>query len=216
MVFPHPATVFDLALVQLTMGEYVQIRFAYREELSGLIYEYLHTDNVKVTSYKNQYKRAIQEAFYPAFELGIKDGGGEPPAQGADLEWINAKAEAEWGFADSLFSALKELKALAKEEGEQVLDGVPDQRADGYARTLDGIYSEGKTRGAANKMLTFGGEDGAESCKTCQKLKGKRHRASWWIKKGLMPGQPGNGNYECGGYQCQHYLFDDFGNIYSV
>ena len=115
---------------------------------------------------------------------------------------------------DMLFQQLKELKALAKIDGYQILEGVAEQRAEGYARTLDGIYSEGKIRGAKNKMLTFGGDDGEESCKTCQKYKGQRHRASWWVKRDLIIYR-GNMNYECGCWQCQHYFFDDSGNVYT-
>lgn len=205
-----------LAIAELTLGEYAGIRNEYRSMVWGLVQEYLYTDGARPDRFRNAFKRTIQEAFYPAFEMGLKDGGGVDRAEGADLEWINAKADAERGYVDLLFQKLKELKSLAKEEGLSVLEGEANRRADGYARTLDAVYSEGKARGAGNKMLTFGGEDGEESCNTCQRLKGQRHRASWWIKRGLIPGQPGNSNYDCGGYQCQHYLFDDKGNVFNV
>jgi len=220
------ATVFDLALAQLALGDYAPIRYVYTATISGLINDYLYSDNVKVTTYQNAFKRAIQEAFYPAFEQGLEDGGGEVPAQGDDLAWVNAKAEAERGFSDMLWQQLKELKAeqraedeAAKKENRQaenLFAGVGDARAAGYARTLDAVYSEGKIRGAKNQMLTFGGSDGEESCDTCQKLKGARHRASWWKNHGLIPGQPGNSQYECGGFRCQHVLFSDKGEIFTV
>ena len=167
------ATVFDLALAQLAIGDYAPIRYEYKATIEGLVRQYLYEDGVKITSFKSAFKRAVQEGFYPAFEQGLIDGGSEPPAVEDDLDWINAKAAAEWGYVDMLFQQLKELKAEAKTEGYQILEGVAEARAEGYARTLDGIYSEGKIRGAKNKMLTFGGDDGEESCKTCQKYKGQ-------------------------------------------
>jgi hypothetical protein len=212
----EPATVFDLAIAQLTLGEYANIRYTYKSIIQGTITEYFYTDNVSITRFRNVWRKAVQEAFYPAFEMGLVDGGGESPAVEDDLAWINAKADAERGFVDELFQRLKELKKLAAEEGRGVLEGVAEARSEGYARTLDGVYSEGKIRGAKNQMLTFGGSDGFESCRTCQRLKGQRHRASWWKSKGLIPGQPGNDNYDCGGYQCQHILFNDKGEIFNV
>lgn len=208
------ATVFDLVVVNLAIGDYAPIRFEYKAMIEGIVTEYLYTDKVSITRFRNAFKRAIVEAFVPAFEQGLKDGGGVDFAEGEDLDWINAKVDAEFGFVDMLFQQLKDLKTQAKEEGNQIFLGVPENKAEGYARTLDGIYSEGKIRGSKNKMLTFGGDDGEESCRTCQKLKGQRHRASWWKNHGLIIYR-GNSNYECGCWQCQHYLFDDQGNIYT-
>lgn len=197
-------------LVQLSVGDYAPIRAGYEIEIAGIISEYCSTPGAKVSRFKNQFKRAIQESFYPAFEQGLIDGGGEAPAQGDDLDWINAKAEEEWGNVDMLFQQLKEAKT---EDGFDA-GAEASRRAASYAKTLDGVYNQGRLRGAKNKMLTFGGEDGQESCATCQKLKGQRHRASWWVKKGLTIFR-GNANYECGCWNCQHYFYDDDGNLFT-
>jgi hypothetical protein len=212
----HQASVFDLALVLLSIGDYAPIRSAYSFEIAGIVREYLYTEgNPRVTRFQSLFKRAITEAFYPAFDQGLIDGGGEAPAQGDDLEWLNAKVAAEHGYAESLFQSLKELKKQSEEEGVGIFEGVPEARAEGYAKTLDGIYSEGKIRGAGNQMLTFGGKDGKESCGTCQKLNGQRHKASWWIGHDLVPYQ-GNANLDCGGWQCEHILFNDKGEVFRV
>ncbi len=52
------------------------------------------------------------------------------------------------------------------------------------------------------------GDDGAESCADCSKYKDKRHKASWWISHNAVPP---NRDFECGGYNCEHYLIDDDG-----
>ena len=203
------------AVAELSVGDYAPTRNAYQMEVGGYINEYLYTDKARVTKYVSGVKRAIVNAFYPAFEQGLLDGGGTAPAQGDDLEWINSKVEAEFGFVEELFQRLKDLKKQVAEEGPGILSGVANKRSEGYARALDGVYSEGKIRGAKNIMLTFGGPDGNESCKTCQKLKGKRHRASWWKNHGLTIYR-GNANYDCGCWQCEHFLFDDKGNVYTL
>lgn len=203
------------AIVDLSVGEYSQIRYAYKMEIGGAIAEYLYTEGVTIARFKNLFKKAIVNHFYKAFELGIKDGGGGDQAEGADLDWINAKVDAEFGFVAVLFQQLKELKSLIPDEGMGILEGVAEERAEGYARTLDGVYSEGKIRGAKNMMLTFDGDDGKENCRTCRRLKGQRHKASWWMKKGLTIFR-GNQNYECGCWECRHYLFNDKGEIFTV
>ena len=208
--------IFDLMVVKLALGDYAQTRFEYSATIQGIVREYLYSDNVRITRFRNDFKKAILQAFYPAFEIGLSDGGGEPPATGDDLAWINAKADAEFGYTDSLFQYLKELKQQAQEEGLQILSGVAEEKGEGYARTLDAVYGEGKVRGAKNKMLTFGGRSGIESCPECIKLMGKRHKASWWIAHGLVPGQPGNTNFSCAGYRCEHFLYDDRGEIFNV
>jgi hypothetical protein len=203
------------AIAQLSVGDYYPIRSGYKMEVKGHIDEYLYSDNVKITRFRNSFKRAILEAFYPAFEQGLMDGGGEAPAQDEDLDWINARVDRELTFVDDLFEYLKDLKKQAKEEDNSIFEGVSELRSEGYARTLDGIYSTGKIMAKKNIMLTFGGPDGVESCAECKKLKGQRHRASWWIGHGLLLTR-GNENYTCGVYHCEHHLYDVKGNVYTV
>lgn len=211
-------TVFDLMVAQqvyaLSLGDYAPIREAYRLAIWGAVNEYLTTQNVRVTRFKNGLKREMLAGFTDAFNQGYGDGGGDIAEMlPEDGQWLTAKMNAEIGYIDSLFVALKELKAEAKEDPTATA-GEADRRATGYTNTLDGVYAEGKLRGAGNKMLTFGGQDGNESCATCQRLKGARHGARWWVRHHLIPGQPGNDNYKCGGYQCEHFLYDDNGSLF--
>ena len=204
----------SLIVANLALGAYAAIREAHRLTVWGNVQDYLYTANAKVTRFKNEIKKEMLSAFTEAFNEGYLDGGGDPDDKdAADDEWLTAKMNAEIGYIDQMFAQLKELKTEAKEDPD-VLKGVADKRADGYARGLDGIYSEGKIRGAKNMMLTFAGDDGEESCVTCQKMKGQRHRASWWTKRGLTIFR-GNTNYECGCYNCQHFLHDDKGSVYT-
>ena len=210
------ATVFDLALAQLSIGDYAPIRSEYYMATAGTIREYLYTKGANTLRFTQRFRAFIAEYLPMAFNQGYTDGGGEPPVEPEDADWLSAKIDGEKTYAAILFAQLKELKTLAEEEGDSVFEGVPERHADGYCRTLDGVYSEGKIRGAKNKMLTFGGRSGRESCPDCQRLMGQRHRAKWWKAKGLIPGQPGNRNFSCGGWQCEHVLFDDRGEIYNV
>lgn len=204
-----------LVLAELSVGDYAPIRSAYKMEIAGAVMEYLLTDKAKITKFRNAFKRAITDNFQAAFYQGYTDGGGDPKeAAPEDEAWLTAKINAEFGHVDMLFQQLKEFKA---DPDTQVSDyqAEAEKRAEGYARTLDGVYSEGKVRGSKDIMLTFGGNDGEESCKTCQRLQGQTHKKSWWVRRGLVPTR-GNMNYDCGVFNCQHFLYDNKGNIYTV
>lgn len=212
-------TIFDLVmgeqLTQLSLGEYAEVRRMYRNEIWAAIQDYFIQEKVRITRFKNLMRKAMANAFVEAIEIGFADGGGGDwgkDAEPEDRQWAAARTNAEMGFIESLFYELRDLKS----EGVDAWTGEADRRADGYAKTLDAVYSEAKLRGSKSIMLTFGGSDGEESCKTCQKLKGQRHKASWWIKRGLVPGRPGNHAFECGGWQCQHILWDDTGKVWTT
>lgn len=203
-VIPHLSPSTNAALK--ATGEYSAIRLNYFILTYQAVYEYL-TSSRPVTSFRNAMSQAVVEAFGGAVDLGYQEGGAELPLDDDTLAWLNGEVDRELGFVSDLFSRLRD-------EFEGDPDTEATARAEGYANRLDAIYSEAKTRAAKNKMLTFNGDDGKESCPECKKMKGQRHRASWWIKHGLIPG-PGNTNYTCNGYNCEHRLYDDDGNEWT-
>ena len=201
---------------------YSQIRSIYKYEIKNAILGYFIEGSDNPFKYAAEMKKSMSAAFSDAFESGYEEGGGSvPDIADSDKLWLSNKKETERGFIGQLFDRLKEMKKESREEGQTQdeflyeIDLEIETRSEGYAKTLDGIFDEGKLRGAKNIMLTFDGEDGEESCPECKKWKGKRHKASFWVKRGLVPGQPGNQNFSCCGYNCRHYLFDDEGNIWA-
>lgn len=67
------------------------------------------------------------------------------------------------------------------------------------------MYDEGIASANGNAMMEFAGDDGDESCKTCQRLKGQRHRMKDWKRRRLRP-QVDTENFKCGGWRCKHVL----------
>ena len=192
-------------------GPYSSIRAVYKYEVKNAILGYLVDDSTNPVKYRNQMAKAMVTAFKDAFDRGYIDGGGSTSEmEQSDRDWVYSKQITERGFINQLFDRLKELK---KEEPDEDNTGEADARSESYSTTLDGVYSEGVLRGNKNQMLTFDGDDGEESCPECRKLKGKRHSSKWWVNRGLIPGQPGNQNYTCRGYNCHHYLYNDSGEI---
>ena len=200
------------------MSNYGAINQEYQISFAAIITEYLYADRATRSVYAEKLKRLVVDYFSMAFEAGWADAGGDPddiPAK--DLSWLLDKKHAEYANIDLMMYSLKEVRANLKDIPEGEWPAIIDQRTSGYTKTLDGIYSEGKLRGSKSDIsLTFVGSDGRENCITCAKWKGKRHRISFWLKRGLIPGQPGNPNFECHGYNCYHYLADDKGKRYTL
>lgn len=90
---------------------------------------------------------------------------------------------------------------------EAGMSGTPDTRAPLWKSTSDQFYYAGIESADKNGMYSFEGDDGKENCNTCSKLKGQKHRMSWWVSKELRPGID-HDNFECGTWpdHCQHYL----------
>lgn len=200
----------------LSLDMYAAIRMEYEITIEAAMVNYMFDIGGRSTKYKSAFKTAIGTYFGEAFKQGFEDGSGlfyPDDASMDDIAWVGAKQTAEFGYVDSLFLQLKQLKDT---ETQNVWYPEIKRRVQGYLRTLDGVYNEGKLRGHRDRALTFTGNDGQESCPTCMKWKGKRHRASFWINRSLIPGQPGNDAFECRGYNCQHFLIDDDGNLFML
>lgn len=196
-------------LIKKLMGTYPQVRKKYYEDVFAAVYDYLDSDK-QVTTYRNAMNTAIATAFLNTGDIAWEDGGGELPIEQDVLDWLIAAQEAENANAGILFQNLRAIR------GQEDLNKFEyaSARANGYASTLDRIYSYIKIAAGKDIMLTLVGDDGEKSCEECQKYKGKRHKASWWVKRNLVPGI--GSAYSCGGWRCQHTLVDDSGKIWSL
>lgn len=201
-----------IAELAISASDYSALRSQYWETIYLACLSYLVQSEARSTSFKADVGRAVVEAFPDAFGAGYTVNG-EQPIEPDDDAWLTARITAEVGHVDLLFQNLKVVKDEPVAPSIYVEEA--NKRADGYAQTLDAVFAEGRLRGARNVMLTLDGVDGQESCRDCQRLKGQRHRAKWWAEKGLIPGQPGNENYECRGYHCQHRLYTDGGEVWT-
>jgi hypothetical protein len=74
-----------------------------------------------------------------------------------------------------------------------------------FNKSISPFFDVGRNSADKNGVYEFAGDDGEESCTTCQRLKGQRHRMKDWTRKQLRPGVDTT-NYECGGWNCQHKL----------
>jgi hypothetical protein len=206
------------------VGDYTGIRSQYVNDIQAAMIYYM-LGEIGMAAAKGQFKRAMATAFVNGFETGYIDGAGgnvyEPEPE--DTQWLASRTDQELGYIDTLFLSLKDIIKGATEEEPvtqvDVLD-IAEARATGFGLTLDGVYAQGKLRGKKNIMLTFDGPNGSSDniCQknngTCVRLMRKRHSAKYWISRDLVPYR-GNVNYDCGCYECRHFLRSDAGERYA-
>jgi hypothetical protein len=190
------------------LGGYQGVRNEFWAAVYDAISGYL-TTTAYMPTYKDPLIVAISKAYLEAANIGYEDGGGTLPLDEDTALWVRSELDAQFGFIDSLFIRLKDLR---KEDDVDFI-GEAFARANGYTDSLDMLYNGAKLAGVGNKMLTFSGDSGKESCKDCKRLYGQRHRASWWRNRGWVP--PSH-NFECGGWNCQHILIDDDGKVFTI
>jgi hypothetical protein len=193
---PEVMQYLDASVKAAVLG-YDGIRSGYWTVLYDSVEGYL-TGNNPVTGFRNRAAAAMSEAFTGAVYEAWYQAGAELPLTDDVTAWLSERIGAERVNIEDLFSRLKKEWTGIDPIAEA------NTRAEAYARTLDAMYGEAKMRGMKNATLVFDGDDGAESCPDCQKMKGKRHTIKYILDNNLIP-RPGNDAYECKGYRCEHY-----------
>lgn len=160
-------------------------------------------------AHKTLLKRLASEAY----KEGMKEGGiRDPEAEMEDEDdstiddWISEQS----GYTLEFARACEAVSELSGDDKRTKRDALLD-RVDEWVASMRYIGQRGYLSAKGNLPLTFDGDDGKESCATCDKYKGQRHRMSWWDKRGLLD-RP-NGNYDCGRFNCAHHFIDDEGDI---
>jgi hypothetical protein len=190
------------ALEAIKAAGYDGIRTVMRGEIFGAVFGYLSGSGY-VTTFKAQMTTAISKAYIEAADAAYVDGGGSLPLDDETAAWARGQIDLQFGYIDELFERLKDIR----KQGDFDAGAIAQARAEGYASSLDSFFGEAKMRGSDNITLEFGGSDGKENCSTCKRLKGKRHKISYILKNDLIP-HPGNTNFECLCYRCEHFWFN--------
>lgn len=196
-------------------GEYMAMKFyagqsledamdEYRNELALVMLEYLDSTR-PITAFRNQYKRATNDAFEIAFIAGWADGGasGEIPP---DLRtWLNGQINSQLVYIDGVFEELKNLRAEGDRDAQSAFVGA---RADGYSGSLVGVYAYAKMNADKYKIGVWRVGATETHCTTCGSLDGQVRTIQSFLDAGLIPQQKGSATLECGGWQCQCTIQD--------
>ena len=135
-----------------------------------------------------------------AYLDGMQDGGvdTERTLDGEDMDAYRAMLVKQSGFVTNLGAAIY--------RQDSVTDGMAANKPEmWFNKSILPFYEQGRASADANGMYEFAGDDGAESCITCQRLKGQRHRMKDWTRKALRP-RVDTTAFDCGGWMCRHVL----------
>ena len=191
-------------------GDLTSIKARYHDAITEALINYFEGKG-SVTVPSNKIKQAAAQYLGESFNLGWADGGGGGIPDDDARDWYVARLDMEFGYIGVL---LQEAKELRKEDDFDYFSWLTD-RADGYTRTTREFYNEGKLRSSRDVMVTFVGDDGAESCPECQTLKNQRHRVSWFVRRNFVP--PHGTGLSCHrGRYCRHFLQNDKGERVTV
>lgn len=134
-----------------------------------------------------------------AYRDGLAEGGVMDEPDEGEQEAIATHVRAQSEFVSALGTV------LYKDETTPSQSVLDQKAAMWFTRSVMPMYFAGFSSANGNQLMEFTGDDGAESCPDCQRMKGQRHRLKDWIRKQLQPGIDGH-NFECGGWQCKHLL----------
>lgn len=211
--------------MELSFPEYAKVRSEYWRTVNVTIEDYLKDSTKDDSWFKSAMRAAIEIAFLRAALIAMGDGTGQQVTSLTVnlLAFVTAYKLAEFSFVESLLLSLRVLKYPVTTVDEEPVPEVIQEirvmetarrRADGYSQGLDILYNNVKVRSAGERILLFTGDDGMESCFDCQKYKGIKKPASWWVQNDAIPP---NRNFECKGYNCLHVLKDVLnGKIFTL
>lgn len=205
LALSHAADYLTLRYALKTIGQIVR---EYEDRLTNLVYDTFRTGDA--VDMRRAHRAMLRDLGLKSYIEGMHEGGITEPDKD-DIETAQESLD-EWYMAQSEFvnQFAKDAAEAKREAGKRdaVLARVPL-----WVDSMRNFGEAGKTYALGNIMLTFDGDDGAESCDDCQRYKGQRHKRDWWARRGLLE-RNGNLNYECGRWDnCHHSFFDNDGKI---
>lgn len=146
---------------------------------------------------RTRLRQLVESAITDAYFAGLQEGGIAPEefteddAQAAD-DLIAEQFDFVSGFASAIAEGCDDKQTLYT-------------RADLWVASINAAGQTGLNSAKENEMVEFQlvGEPTDESCATCTKLLGQRHRRKWVVAHGYEV-KPGNANFECGCFRCPH------------
>jgi HK97 family phage portal protein len=143
-------------------------------------------------------RRIVLRGINAAYRDGLKAGGVDDEPDQAEQEKITELMDNQREYINNLAARMFKDEAVTPEMAEQKAQMW-------WGSSIYPAYFEGFESAAKNQMMEMTGDDGEDSCHTCQTLKGQRHRLKDWTRKQLIPQVHGE-NYICNGFNCHHTI----------
>ena len=186
------------------------IQAEYVDTIGVAMFNYLNSDQ-PITSFRNIFRRAVNDAFTFAFYAGWADGGGGGELSGEAISYLNGRIESEINFANELFDSLRDLRSNP-DVSQKDKEAWADARAESYGGAVLSVYNEAKMMASKDKVGQWRLGATEEHCDTCSMLASDPpHPLSWFTSQGYIPRQPGSQTLECHGYHCDCGIFAEDG-----
>jgi hypothetical protein len=195
----------EIASLKFRLGmSLADIEDEYATTLYSIMDDYANSER-PVTSFRNRYARAANDAMNLAVVAGWSDGGADGPIPSELQSWVNGRIDQERDYISDMFRDLRELRKTATPDE---LANFIHARAEGYTGSLEGVYLQGKAYAMGERpgRWEFGATE--EHCDTCSSLAGTVHPVSWYRDHGFIPRQRGSTTLACGGWRCDCRVVD--------
>src|SRR3990172_480225 len=121
------------------LSGYDAIRYIMHSAVFDAIEGYL-IGSGNVTTYRAEMAAAISQAYVETADIAYEDAGAELPLDAETAAWARAELDSQLSFVDQLFEGLRELR----KEGDVNATAEALARANGYANSLDALYTGAK------------------------------------------------------------------------
>lgn len=175
-----------------------QIEAEYMITLEDLMVSYLESTR-PITAFRNEFRRAANDAMILAVAAGWADGEGYGPIPDDLNTWVLGRIDQEVDFISGVFEELKGLRKEGEQESQESFVGA---RVSGYTASISGVYNYALMMAKKLSMGQWQLGRTERHCSTCSQLNGQVRTLNWFLENGYVPRQPGNPNLECGGWHC--------------
>jgi hypothetical protein len=168
----------------------------YRDRLTRWVYEAM-TGKMDKTDLSRAHKALIRSTAKDAYFEGMREGGIAAPVDDATEEdyaaikdWTTAQVGFSDGFATDAVSVV----------GDKTKRAAILARLDMWVDSVSGLGNSGLLSAKSNRPAIWHLGPTETHCPECAALDGKRHRVSWFLKKGYLPHTPPNAQLGCDGW----------------
>ena len=159
-------------------------------------------ENINRRRFSLRLRTLLRKFGEKAYRDGLADGGVEvgegKPLGDSDTAKVNSLAADQSSFVTNISATLFKGDGIS----DAVTDGKPAQWFRGSIRPF---HTAGLLSADKNGMYRVVGNDGADGCIDCARLKPQVHRLRNWQKRNLILGTVGQSTM-CEGWECKHSL----------
>jgi hypothetical protein len=189
-------------VLELQIGDYSNIRSRFYNGVEKASQEYLTTNQTKAAFIAMMV--ALMASSWGQTQSFIYRNEDYPDA---NLDaWLNKEQEAERGYINDLAERLTAFKEGVGDKPTTTHKTVQEV-AIGYQQGLDRIFNNMKVATAKDIALTFGGIPGVKQCEDCKSLTGVMQPARTWYESQQVPPLH---------LKCRHFLYDQYGVLYTM